>query len=539
MAVADTSTQRKRTLFSLLVGALIIFPLGLMVYKLYVLDYPLNDLIPAVSYRIELSMQVDGHGEDINASVFLPKSGTRQRISEEHNDAPGFNLSLQNDPLNRTALWQAESVNGTRTIHYGFSVQAQAVRYQIPASLTIDQPIPEEIKAYLQPEAGVQVQSPLIKEALDRILPVANGPLMMVDVLTRIHRHLQDDFANRNFSGYTDALTALKLGEASCNGKGRLFVAMARRLGIPARLVGGLIMQQGTKRTTHQWVEIYVRGHWVPFDTINDHMMVLPSNFLTLYYGDQTLFRHTSNVNFQYHFKTAKQLVPRLEAREALDASWLNIYNFYALFERIGISTNLLKIIIMIPLGALVTVIFRNVIGLETYGTFLPTLIAVAARNTGLWWGLAGFVAIILVVAVVRRGLEWLQLLHSPKMAILLTTVVMTLLGMTVLGVAADLFELAHVSLFPIAILAITSERFAITEEEQGLGKAMKMMGMTLIVTAACYAVMSSLFLQSMFLAFQELLLVVIAINLWLGKWVGMRVTEFFRFRRLVFQSNP
>jgi len=54
----------------------------------------------------------------------------------------------------------------------------------------------------------------------------------VLDVLTRIHRHLQDNIANRNFSGYTDALTALKLGEASCNGKSRLFVAMARKLNI-------------------------------------------------------------------------------------------------------------------------------------------------------------------------------------------------------------------------------------------------------------------------------------------------------------------
>jgi hypothetical protein len=30
------------------------------------------------------------------------------------------------------------------------------------------------------------------------------------------------------------------------------------------------------------------------------------------------------------------------------------------------------------------------------------------------------------------------------------------------------------------------------------------------------------------------LLLVVIALNLWLGKWIGIRVLEFVRFRRLI-----
>jgi transglutaminase-like putative cysteine protease len=56
-------------------------------------------------------------------------------------------------------------------------------------------------------------------------------------------------------------VTAAKLGEASCNGKSRLFIALARRAGIPSRLVGGVILSTGVKRTSHQWVEAYVSGH--------------------------------------------------------------------------------------------------------------------------------------------------------------------------------------------------------------------------------------------------------------------------------------
>ena len=59
---------------------------------------------------------------------------------------------------------------------------------------------------------------------------------------------------------------------------------------------------------------------------------------------------------------------------------------------------------------------------------------------------------------------------------------------------------------------------------------------MTLLVMAFAYVVMDSLFLQSLVLAFPELLLIVIALNLWLGKWMGMRVVEFARFRRLILE---
>jgi hypothetical protein len=533
---SSRSGGARRGAYLILLAAMVMLPIGIAAYKLYALDYPLAGLIPAPSYKVEISMQVDGHGEDIDIHTFLPKTDARQSIDNEENYSGIFTTDIKSDSLNREASWRAENVHGQQGVLYAFSVRARHVRFNIPVDMAIPDSYPAAFASYLVAEPGIQKDDPQIGVALRQIVP-AEKPAIL-DAVTRIHRHLQDKIANRNFSGYTDALTALKLGEASCNGKSRLFVAMARKLNIPARLVGGLVLQKGSKRTSHQWVEVYVSGHWVPFDTINDHFAEIPANYLTLYYGDLVLFKHTANVNFQYIFNVAKQLVPQRDAETALNQSALNITNLYAFFERVGISQNLLKILLMLPLGALVTVVFRNVIGLETFGTFLPALIAAAARETGLMWGLIGFLVIVLVSAVVRKGLDWLQLLHSPKMAIMLTTVVIVMMVTTVGGVQLGLFELAHVTLFPIAILAITAERVALMEAEQGALKVARITFMTLIVIAACYAVMGSLFLQSLILAFPELLLVVIALNLWLGKWIGIRVMEFLRFRRLILDSS-
>ena len=528
-------SARSYAYFSLML-ALLFSAWGIMFYKLYVLDYPLAGLIPSVSYRVDVNIDTTGHGNDINVSTYLPKTDQRQFIYSEENSSGNFNFAIDNDSLNRKAIWSAENVQGRESIRYSYSVESKHVQYSIPEEMPIPRVYGDELTPYLLAEEGVQVDAPLIADTVAQLFP--NGPQNILDAVTTLHRYLQDDFENRNFSGYTDALTALKLGEASCNGKSRLFIALARKINLPSRLVGGIILKQGSKRTSHQWVEVYIAGHWVPFDTLNDHFADIPANYLALYYGDLVLFKHTANVNFNYSFTMVKRLVPKREALAALDHSSLNVFNLYTIFEQVGISQNLLKIILMIPLGALVVVIFRNVIGIETFGTFLPALIAAAARETGLLWGLIGFVLIILISALVRKGLDWLHLLHSPKMAIMLSTVVIVMMAMTVLGVQFQMFELAHISLFPIAILAITAERFAIIETEQGTLKAFRITLTTLVVISACYAVMDSLFLQSMILAFPELLLVVMALNLWLGKWIGMRLSEFVRFRKLIFAKE-
>ncbi|MEO5656612.1 MAG: 7TM domain-containing protein [Nitrospiria bacterium] len=512
-------------------------PLALIGYKLFVLDYPLARLIPAVSYRVDLSMRVDGHGDDIALSAYLPVTDSRQFISEEQNTSGVFQFAVQPTAANRIATWKGEALHGPHTAVYSFSVEGKHIRYDIAPDVPLPEAWPPELAHEIEATDGIQVNDPLVEQTLRTILP--SEPIGALDALTRIHRFLQDRLRNRNFSGFTDAVTALKLGEASCNGKSRAFVAMARKLHFPARLVGGLILEQGAKRVSHQWAEVYVNGHWVPFDTINDHFAEIPANYLTLYYGDLVLFKHTTNVNFHYFFKMTKRLVPQREAVETLRATRWNVLNVYPVFERVGISQNLLKIILMLPIGALVTVICRNVVGVETFGTFLPALIAAAARETGLLWGAVGFALIILIAAAVRHGLDRIQLLHSPKMAIMMTVVVMLMLSTTVLAVDRGLFEFAHITLFPIAILAITAERFALIDTEKGFLAAAKILVVTLIVVAACYVVMDSLFLQSLFLAFPELLLAVIALNLWLGKWMGLRVLEFVRFHRLIFRAPP
>ena len=130
-------SNASRITYALLVLTALLIPLTVMGYKLYVLDYPVAGMIPAVSYKVDVSMQVDGHGGDIELSTYLPKTDMRQTVMDEENASGLFTLSLQSDFHNRLAVWQAESVQGRQTIRYSYSVQAKHVRYEIPEHLTI------------------------------------------------------------------------------------------------------------------------------------------------------------------------------------------------------------------------------------------------------------------------------------------------------------------------------------------------------------------------------------------------------------------
>ena len=494
-------------------------------YKVIGLEYRFADVLPRTRHDVSYEMSFDGSGGDVQARVFLPVSDSHQQVSDEHNEAPGLHFADEIKDGNRIGRWSGAGLGENATIRYSFGVLTSPLHYELGDALPVPETYSAALASYLKPEAAIQSDHEAIRQTLNK-LGADRGTVL--ERLRRIY-DFTAGLAGRSFKGTTDALTALRLKEASCNGKSRLFVALARAAGLPARLVGGLILESGSKRTSHQWGEVYVAGHWVPFCPTNKHFAALPANYLVLYRGDEALFKHSADINFDYRFTASVAEVPSPKARTAFQ-----LLNVWALFERLKLPFSLLGTVLMLPVGALVVVLFRNVVGVPTFGTFLPALIAAAANETGLIWGLIGLVIVIAVVALARAAIQGLGLLHSPTLAILLGAVTLTMLGVSLVAERVELTKLSHISLFPIAVLALSAEKFYLTLSDDGAWPAAKGLLGTVLVIAACYAVMASLALRVLLIAFPEVLLLVLASNVYLGRWTGLRVMEYWRFRRLL-----
>jgi len=496
-------------------------------YKLLYAGYSLSAIVPVVVYEVRTGISFEGHDDAVRVKTFLPRSDERQTIREETISAGDMVRSEEVKGENRLVTWSASSVDGPRTITVVYRATLRGIRYELPGGVPIPQTMPAGFEAYLGPTATIQSEHAQIAALLDKLAP---EPRTLDGTLRAIFDFTHDHLEPAAFKGTSDALTTLRLGEGSCNGKSRLFAALARRAGLPTRLIGGLILGPGTKRTSHQWLEVWVNGVWVPFCPLNGHFAEIPARYLRLYTGDEVLFTHSANINFDYRFSIRRRLTARYGLEDGSQAPPWASARLWALFGRIGVPLDLLRIIIMLPLGATIAVVFRNVIGVRVFGTFLPALIAVACRGTGLGWGLAGFLIVLTVVGVARYFLDWMNLLHTPKLAVMLTLVILTMLALAAFSVSYGIGSLAYISLFPIAVTTLTVERFAITVQEEGWREAITVTAQTAVVVAACYLVMESAELQSVFLAFPELLLLVLAVDLWLGRWMGLRLTEYRRF---------
>ena len=202
-----------------------------------------------------------------------------------------------------------------------------------------------------------------------------------------------------------------------------------------------------------------------------------------------------------------------------------------------GISLPALNAILVLPVIAFFLVIGRNLIGLETFGFFAPMLLALAFLSTGLGWGLLIFGAIIGIGGGLRVALQGLRLHLVARVAILIAVVALSMAGLSLVGARLGIGALLQVGIFPTVILANMIENFSNTQLERGTREALRLSANTLLVALVSYGCIENTDLRPLLLAFPELLVGIIGLELVIGCWRGMRLVEYVRFARVLRQA--
>jgi len=90
-----------------------------------------------------------------------------------------------------------------------------------------------------------------------------------------------------------------------------------------------------------------------------------------------------------------------------------------------------------------------------------------------------------------------------------------------------------------MVIMAMTIERMSIAWDERGAGTAIREGIGSLLVASLAYLAMSWSPLEHLVFVYPEVLLILFAATLLLGRYSGYRLTELFRFRALAREADP
>ncbi len=134
---------------------------------------------------------------------------------------------------------------------------------------------------------------------------------------------------------------------------------------------------------------------------------------------------------------------------------------------------------------------------------------------------------------VTRFFLEKLKLLVVPRLAAVLIVVVLLILSLSILTHSLGIQKGLSMALFPMVILTMTIERMSIVWEERGAAESLLSGLGSIFAAALAFIAMNNKLLEHLVFVFPELLLVLLAATLLLGRYSGYRLTDLYRFKAL------
>ncbi len=214
--------------------------------------------------------------------------------------------------------------------------------------------------------------------------------------------------------------------------------------------------------------------------------------------------------------------------------SWLlPISRMMTYFVSRGVSQSVLFLLLAVPFIAFVIAFSRQVIGLRTFGVFAPLMLALSFLLLGFQFGFSVFVMVMVVSYLIRLLFDRVELLYIPKISLLLSALALSFFLILGLAVEFDIEVNLALAVFPMLVMSTVSEKFLSAQSEGGLSSAVRIAGETVIVALVAFALVRWEWLNNLILAFPETILLPILGSIWLGRWTGLRLTEYLRFSAL------
>lgn len=486
--------------------------LSVFVYKWQVLGFPISEDQDTAVWTIESAVKFESGPGSIKVQLQVPTLTPGFRMLNEISVSRGYGFNLNYGSGGREAQWAIRRADGRQTIYYRISVYEDS-------SVDVSDTTP--------PFPPIPVINEPMKTAVDVLVDdvqahSADAASFTTELLRRMNDPSPDPNVELLLSGVSSSVEFVEVAS--------MMLASAR---IPARTVHGFPLV-GRQRSAElvSWLEIHDGDRWLYFNPATGEEN-LPDRFLIWWRGNERLVNVEGGSKVEVDFAIQKNYIDAIAIAETQAIQQGTSAFDFSLYSLPIQTQAVYAVLLMIPIGALVMVFMRNIVGIDAFGTFMPVLIALAFRETKLFWGVILFTLLVTLGLTIRFLLDRLRLLLVPRLSAVLIVVVILMLFISLMSHRLGLETGLSVALFPMVIIAMTIERMSVVWEERGAADAIRAGLGSLVVAVAAYIFMGIEWLEHLLFTFPELLLVILAIVVMLGRYTGYRLTELRRFKEL------
>jgi hypothetical protein len=458
-------------------------------------------------WQIEAKINFWGDGTPVQAILSLPSDQADYRIVNENTVSSGYGFSIEENNAQRRARWSKRDVQGEQTLYYKVELVAD-----------VNQTRSGEPPPAVEPVRLDEPYATAAQAIVNSVLPRSADALSLAQQLIREMAVVPRD---QNVALLLDRFALPSL-----------FSDLLALANVPARRVQALILEEGRRRQSLvELVQVWQDDQWHLFNPLTG--LITDTSNLLLWQTDtpsvlDVIGGTRSRVSFAIISQTRPALTLATASAQGMDAPSLSLYSLPVEEQ------NMFKLIMLLPVGALVVVVLRTLVGLKTSGTFMPVLIALAFLQTQLIPGVISFLMVVAIGLFIRSYLSTLNLLLVARIATLVIVVVAIMSIVSVLSYRLGLEAGLSITFFPMIILAWTIERMSILWEEDGPKEVLIQGSGSLFVAVAAFLLMDQPLTRHLAFNFPELHLVVLAVILMLGRYTGYRLLELRRFSTMM-----
>ncbi|MBV7315714.1 inactive transglutaminase family protein [Shewanella sp. NIFS-20-20] len=498
--------MQSRTPFYILVALLLVTGIGSSVFRGIEHNVPFLPGKQVQSWAVDAKISFQGINEPAEVSFTLPQDPAFEVLAENAS-SPGYGMTIGDIHGQRRVIWSSREAVGGQNLYYKLTLVPTG-QTQILTDVT--PPVPE---SYPWPATEMTAAQQVADSAWQKSASNLTYAQQVMQAISATERSQNMELLLSN------------------NTPTQLFVRLLQDKGIAAHEVSALKLEdQRRRQTLRPMAEMYQDGQWYLFDVVTGTQGRADDVLLWERHG-QSVLDVVGGTNSQVSFSMLK------DTRSALATSIDMMRNAndldFSLYALPLEEQNLFKGILLIPVGVLVVVFLRVIIGFRTSGTFMPVLIALAFIQTTLLTGLIGFLLIVAFGLMIRSYLSKLNLLLISRISAVIIVVIGIIGLFTILSYKFGLSEGLTITFFPMIILAWTIERMSILWEEEGAKEVVIQGGGSLLVATLAYLAMSATWVQHWVFNFLGIHLVILALVLLMGQYTGYKVLELKRFKPL------
>ncbi len=199
-----------------------------------------------------------------------------------------------------------------------------------------------------------------------------------------------------------------------------------------------------------------------------------------------------------------------------------------------GVPSRTIILILLLPMLATIIAFIRHVIGLPSIGMLVPVALSITLLSTGITAGLILLATIIFGSTFARILLKKLRIMQLPKMAFSMFIVSFFLFLVLTVSAMGGILVVKLLSIFPVLLLILLSEQIISVQQERSAQEMIIISMVTFAIGILGFLLLSSIYLRNTILLYPEFTLLLIPLNIIIGRYFGLRLMEYFRFSSIM-----